>query len=435
MAYWDFGSYTPVIGITGNHWGNTSLRLSQLTNLIKIALVAGLGVELAGFVAPVYALEGDVIRPYASATYLYDDNLRRFSDSGQALISTGSSKTADTMLLAKAGIILDKKISQQLFFMDFNLNRSKFDRNSALDNNGREFTGKWNWHLGNYWQGNFIAYHKKALVPFAEFRAQGGLGLNLRTEDRRTADAIWKFHPRWQARMALINHQVEYSADNQRPANLDEDSQEFEIDYISPRSSKVGLVYRHAKGDRPVDQIFLGVPISNDYDQNELKLSVDWRFSGKSKFQFLGGLVDRQHDQVSERDFRRFNARTNFNWMPTGKTNLTLSAWRENNAQAFVTTTYTLNRGAMIAASLYATDKVTLQGNMRYEKRDFEGDVVVGPSPQRADTDKTLSVALIYRPIMSFVLNAALIRSTRDSNFQPFSFESNGFSLTGQYEF
>lgn len=409
------------------------MRLSQSVKLEKIALVGALGLELIGFQSAAFALEGDFFRPYASATYMYDDNLRKFSSKEQALQSTGSTKTADTMVMTEVGIILDKKISQQVFFVDLAVNRSKFDRNTMLDSDGREMTGRWNWHLGNFWQGTFSAYHKKALVPFADFSSVGGIGLNLRTEDRRTADAIYKFHPRWQARVAYINYELEFSAANQQAANLNENAQELELDYISPSSSKVGVIYRHARGDRPVDQILSGVAINNDYDQNELKLTVDWSLTGKTKFQFLGGIVDRQHDQVPQRNFRRFNARSNLSWAPTGKTNVILSAWRENNAQAFVTTSYTLNRGVSLAGSLYATSKITLQGNMRYEKRDFEGDVLLGP--QREDTDKTMSLALVYRPTMSWMLNAALSRSTRDSNSQAFQFESNSLSLTGQYEF
>ncbi|GAB7562284.1 hypothetical protein LG202_03230 [Methylobacillus methanolivorans] len=409
------------------------MRLSQSINLKKAALVASLGIEFFGVTSHAHALEGDVIRPYASATYLYDDNMRRFANKEQALLSTGSEKMADTMLMTEVGIILDKTISQQVFFFDLGVNRSKFDRNSVLDNDGREITGRWNWHLGNFWQGNIQAYHKKALVPFADFRAVGGIGLNIRTEDRRSADAIWKFHPRWQTRVAFVNYEVEYSADAQKAANLNENSQELELDYIAPSTSKVGVVYRHARGDRPVDQIFFGIPINNNYSQNELKLNVDWSTSAKSKLQFLGGLVERKHDEIPSRDFRKFNARTNFNWAPTGKTSLNLTAWRENNAQAFVTTSYTLNKGTSLSASLYATSKVTLQGSIRYEKRDFEGDDVFGP--QRSDKDKTFALGLVYKPTLSLVLNAAVVHSTRESTSQMFEYDSNSLSLTGQYEF
>lgn len=373
-----------------------------------------------------------MVRPYASMTYMYDDNLRRFSSKEQTLLYTGSSKMADTMLMSEVGIILDKKISQQAFFVDLSVNKSKFDRNSVLDSSGRDLFAKWNWHLGNHLQGNLQASQKKSMVPFSDYREVGGLGLNMRTEDRLYADAVWKLHPRWQLRVALVNYQVDYSALTQRAANLNEDSQELELDYIAPSTSKVGVVYRHAKGDKP-EQIFLGIPISNNYDQNELKLNVDWSLTGKTKLQFLGGLVDRKYDEFSERDFHKFNARGNLSWMPTGKTGINLSVWKENNAQSYVTANYTANTGASVVGSLYMTNKLTLQGNIKYEKRDFEGDVVFGQV--RSDKDKNFSLALIYKPTLSFMLNASVAHSTRDSSDDRFGFDSNSIALTGQYEF
>lgn len=409
------------------------MRLPHSIKLIKVALIASLSLELLGFILPSYALEGDVVRPYASMTYLYDDNLRRFSSKEQAKIFTGSEKLADTMRSTEVGIILDKKISLQSFFVDFAVNQSKFDKNSALDSNGRELNAKWNWHLGNFWQGNLQAYHKKSMVPFSDFRAVGGLGLNMRTEERKIADAVWKLHPRWQSRVAFVNYKVEYSSESQRVANLDENSQELEFDYISPSASKIGVVYRHARGERPVDQIFFGIPVSNDYTQNEIKLNVDWSLSGKTKFQFLGGLVDRRHDEISERDFRKFNARATLNWLPTGKTGINLATWKENNAQSFVTSSYTANTGASLSASIYATSKVTFQGSMRYEKREFEGDDFFGQS--HSFTDKAVTLGLVYRPTLALVFNAAIVKSIRDASVQGSEFDSNSLSLTGQYEF
>lgn len=404
------------------------MRLLSYMNLKNVALLA-VGVKLAGFYSVALALEGDVIRPYVSATYSYDDNLRRFSNKQQALISTGSTNTSDTILMTGVGIILDKEVSQQRFYFDISANRTKFDRNSELNNDGKEMTGRWDWRIGKHLEGKAELYHKEALVPFSDFQ---GLALNTRTINRRTVDGKWLFHPRWRLRSSLMNVQTEYSATSQQVANLDEDSQELGVDYVSPSKSLIGVLYRHVKGTRPA-QIIFGVPISNDYEQDELKLNVDWTVTGKTKIQFLGGLVDRKHDQLSQRDFRKFNARGNVNWLPTGKTGLNLSIWRENNAQSFVTTSYTLNTGTSVVGSYYLTNKITLQGNAKYEKRDFEGDAIF--QSNRSDKDKNFSVSVIYKPTLSLMLNASLMHSTRDSTSDMLSFKSNAVSLTGQYEF
>ncbi|MFJ5444666.1 XrtB/PEP-CTERM-associated polysaccharide biosynthesis outer membrane protein EpsL [Methylobacillus methanolivorans] len=407
------------------------MRLSQSINLKKAILVTLEGLSFFGFSSRLYALEGDVIRPYVSATYSYDDNLRRFNSKQRALSLTGNSDTSDTVFVKSVGIILDKQISQQKIFANVNLNRSTYDRNSELDNDGKELTGRWDWSIGRRWDGNVEIYHKEAMVPFSDFQ-QGVMALNTRTQDRRSFEARWLFHPRWRVRGGITNSETKFSAEIQQAANLEENSQLIALDYLSPSKSMVGVVYRHAKGIKP-DQVFQGFSFSNNYDQNELKLNVDWTVTGKSKLQFLGGLVDRQHEELSGRDFRVFNARGNFSWMPAGKTAFNFSIWRENNAQSFVTTSYTANKGGAVYANYYATGKITLQGSIRYEKRDFEGDVIFGQ--QRSDKDKNYSLALIYRPIESLQLNTSLTHASRKSSNENFDFDSNGLSFTAKYEF
>lgn len=412
------------------------MRLPHSIKLTKAALIASLSLELFSFTLPTYALEGDVIRPYASVTYSYDDNLRRFSSKQQALTSTGSSKMSDTVMMTGVGIILDKEISRQRIFIDIGANKSSFDRNSELDNTGRDMKGRWDWELGNRLDGKVEFTHKKALVPFSDYRAQTGpgLSLNTRTQDYRLLEARWLFHPRWRARAALSNSETEYGSEVQKASNLEENAYEVGLDYLSPSRSVVGVLYRHVKGTKPT-QVFQGASVSNDYDQDELKLNVDWAVTGKSKLQFLGGLVDRKYDGFSTRDFRKFNMRGNFSWAPTGKTGLNFSAWKENNAQAFVTTSYTENTGASVVGSWYMTSKLTLQGNVKYEKRDFAFNDTGFAREDRSDKDKNYSLALIYKPTLSFMLNASVTHSARDSNDDRYGFDSNGIALTGQYEF
>lgn len=398
-------------------------------NVKKTAQFVMLVGSLACIQTTTMAMEGDVFRPYVNTTYSYDDNLRRFNNTQQALTATGSSKKSDIMLMTGVGIILDKQISQQNFYFDINANRSKFDRYSELDNDGKELTGRWDWKIGKRLDGKIELYHKEALVPFSDFQ---GLALNQRKQDRRTFEGRWMLHPRWRVRGALVNTETRYSAAAQQLANLEENSQELALDYLSPSKSVIGVVYRHARGEKP-RQVILGVPFSNDYDQNEFKLNVDWTVTGKTKVQFLGGLVDRKHDELPQRDFRGFNARGNVAWQATGKSDFRLSVWRENNAQSFVTTSYTLNRGTSLTVNYIATGKVILQGSAKYEKRDFEGDSAIGLT--RSDTDKNFALAVIYQALNDLKITASVTRSERDSSIEQAGFTSNGISLTGIYEF
>ncbi|MCB5189209.1 putative exosortase B-associated extracellular polysaccharide biosynthesis transporter EpsL [Methylobacillus arboreus] len=406
------------------------MRLPHSINLKKTALALAISCKVAVVDSVAWAAEGDVIRPYASATYFYDSNLRRFSTEERSLAATGRRDRSDTFIQSQVGIILDKKISQQNFYVDVNVNKTKFDRATELDNDGKTATARWDWQLGSRLHGKIEGFHKEALVPFSDFR---GITQNLRTENRKIFELIWRFHPSWQLRTGVADYDVEYSATEQRAAALNETSQNVGIDYLATDDDLIGIVYRHARGDRPVAQRFGIFLIDNSYDQNEIKARVQWKFSGKSHIDFLGGIVERKHDDLSQRDFRVWNSRLDYRYSMTGKTNFGFSAWQDNNARSFVTTTYTQNRGLSTAVNWLATSKISLQGALRYEEMDFKGDLLF--NQERVDKNKTAALNMTYRPTQSFSINSSLRRVKRDSNLSGAEFTSTSISITGQYEF
>jgi len=410
---------------------STSLQSSQSTHLRKAVVIGVLTMGQTYFAGPVLALEGDVVRPYVKAVYSYDDNLRKFSSASQAELATGSRNTADTSLLTGVGIILDKQISRQTLYADLSVTKTKFDRNSFLDNDGKRFLGRWDWRIGNYWKGRLEASHQESMVPFGDFR---GNSLNLLTQDSTVLDVIRSLHPRWQLRGTVRRNEAEYSDVSQRAANLTEYTQEAELDYLSPTKSMVGLVYRHTRGDRPQRQRLGLIDVDNSYDENSLKLNVDWNYSDQTRLQVLAGWVERKHDDFSERDFRGWNGRANFNWSITSKTSMNASMWREANAQSFVTSSYTLNKGVDVGGAWNATSKIALQASYRYETIDFVGDAF-SANNDREDTRKVSTISLSYRPILALRLNSYVSRNVRNSSQSAFEFESTAMGLTAQYEF
>lgn len=381
-----------------------------------------LSLGLLRFSLGVQALEGDVVRPYVNATYSYDDNLRRMYDKG--------SDSSDRMWMVGAGIILDKSISRQKVFVDIGVNETKFDRNSDFNNTGKDLNARWDWVVGNRWKGKIDLGHKEAMVPFAEFR---GTTLNLRTNDRRVFDAIYSFHPRWRARVGIGRYETKYDGLGQSIGNLIETAQEFQVDYVTPHRGHIGLVYRHVNGDRPVLQNIAGMLVDNSYEQNEYKLNTEWQVTGKTGLQFLGGLVQRTHKEFTQRDFSGFNARMNINHLLTGKTKLNMSAWREINAQSFVTSTFTLNKGIKLGSDTMLSGKTSLRGSVQYQRIEFDGDVLF--ESYREDTLKTASLGLVYQAMPALSLNGSLNYTKRDSSRQFTGFNSTSIALTAQYEF
>jgi exopolysaccharide biosynthesis operon protein EpsL len=392
-----------------------------------LAFVAISGVGLWQQVA--CADEGDVFRPYVGLTSGYDSNLRRFSNKDVAEASTGSRDTADTYLRKEVGIILDKQISLQKFYADVSVNETSYNQNSDIDNTGKSMLARWNWRLGTHLEGNMLISHDEAMVPFADFR---GMALNLRTIDRQSFDAVWRFHPRWQVRSLISDSKTDYSDISQRSSRLNESAKELGLDYLFPTMSKVGLQFRNVDGDRPDPQQVGTLLIDNSYTQNELKLAADWMYSGKTRIQFLGGGVERSHKEFSNRDFKGINSRLNFDWMMTGKTSLNSSIWREINGQSYVTSSYVLSKGASVSLNWMATSKIVLQATTRYDESSFEGD---SGNSSREDINRYHALSVNYRPLNDLTLTGLLNRSIRESTVSNLGYKSTGLVFNVRYEF
>lgn len=382
----------------------------------------------------VMAAQEDVLRPYVSYGITFDDNLLRVSDKAIAQALFGSRGTSDRIQRASAGVIFDKQVSLQRFNLNFEINRTTFDRFGTLDNTGQNLSGKWNWHIGKHLEGNIGASYTRSLGSFLEFRK---LARNMRTQRREYADIAWLFHPSWRVRGSVANYDLKNEVREQRINDRTEDEYIVGIDYLLPNSSHVGLQYRRLNGDLPNRQLVAGSLFDNSFKQDEGSLVVDWAYSGKTRVQLKTGVVRRSYDNRPERDFTGPNARVTVDWLPTGKTKLTVATWRDIYAVDDAISTYSDNRGISLSPSWSITSKITLQGRLLYEKQDHAGDpnLVVTSLPQRKDKYYSTMLGVSYIPVQDLQLMLSWQRDERKSNYSSSEFVDHTTMLNGRYEF
>lgn len=383
---------------------------------------------------PASAREGDVIRPYVSYGISFDDNLLRVSDKAMAKALFGSSATSDRFQRGAVGIIFDKQVSLQRFNVNLEVNHTAFDRFSTLDNTGTNMSGKWNWHIGKHLEGNIGASYVRSMGSFLEYRQ---LKLNMRDQRRVYADIAWLFHPSWRVRGSVASYDLANSVKTQQGNDRTENEAVVGIDYLLPNSSHVGLQYRRVHGNYPNRELVAGSLFDNSYNQDEGSLVVDWAYSGKTRIQLKTGVIHRYYDSRPERNFTGPNARVTVDWLPTGKTKLTVAAWRDIYAVDDTISTYSDNRGISIAPIWSITSKIALQGKWSYEKQDHTGDpnLVVTSLPQRKDTFRSAMIGLSYVPLPDLQLMLSWQRDERDSNYDSSEFIDNTTMLNGRYEF
>ncbi|WP_343584977.1 XrtB/PEP-CTERM-associated polysaccharide biosynthesis outer membrane protein EpsL [Herbaspirillum sp.] len=377
---------------------------------------------------------GQVVTPYVQYSMTYDDNVLRLKDAEQARSILGTDQMSDTYRTAVGGIRIDKMISRQHLTLDASLNRTDFDHFRQFDNTGKDAKGDWGWAIGNYFSGNIGYIYSEALTPFQNFRV---FEKNLRTQKTKYASAAWRMHPDWTLRAQFTRLGLDYSLASQQINTFTQDISEVGLDYTARSGSIAGIQLRHTNGNYPNPTIIDGEEINNSFKQDEIKAKVLWLYSGKTRLQFLGGLVERKRQSANDVNFSGFNARLIGDWAATGQTSLTMNLWREIGGLNDVDANYALTNGVSLAATTKASDKLKLDGLVDYEKRNYNGaTVITGVTPSgRRDKYGRAAFSVTYMPLPSWSLMASIFREKLQSNIDNFGYVSNGVVLTARYEF
>ncbi|WP_225869725.1 XrtB/PEP-CTERM-associated polysaccharide biosynthesis outer membrane protein EpsL [Glaciimonas sp. PCH181] len=375
----------------------------------------------------------DAITPYVAYGVNYDNNLLRLPNSATAQAMGIGSSLSDFSRRAEAGVVADERIGQQHLSANLNVAKVDYNRFTALDHLDKNASANWNWHLGNHVEGNVGANYAQGLTPFVDFHL---LQANIRTQVNEYIDGSWLFHPSWRVNAGLVHSDLSYDLSSQAPLNNTQNQALLGLDYLAISGSTVGLQLRHIRANFPNPQQDGGLSVANSYDQNELKAKIDWLFSGKTRFHFLGGWVDRKQDAFSVRNFSGFNSRVSADWSPTGKIDLTVAAWREIGAVDDLTTVYSLNRGASFGASWNYSEKIRLVAQYKYEKRDFSHSTdsgLLGTDPN--DVLHNMALTLVYKPTLRWEFQLSGSRSTQSSANATGGYTSNAVMLNTRFLF
>lgn len=372
---------------------------------------------LAALAAP-----DQVVRPYLGYGIAQDDNLL---GTGEAVSSTSRR--------AEAGLMVDKRIGQQQLSAALQFTHSTYDQLPELNHDGKDLRVNWNWHVANHLDGNIGSSYVQALAPFVNFH---GRERNLRSERRDFADGGWLLHPSWRVRAGVSRDTLAYDLDAQQAGNRVEHVGELGLDYLAASGSTIGTQLRHTRGLFPHRQTLGTLSVDNSYQQGELKAKINWLVTGKTQLQFLGGLVQRKHDEFAARDYRGLNARLTANWQASAKLGVALAGWREIGALDDVTASYTLNQGVSVGANWELSDKLRLDGQLKHETSDYSGSAAIASAlAERKDSVGRAALGLVYKPTAHLQLSARAYRDQRRSTLAGNSYPTSGLLLNSRYEF
>lgn len=385
---------------------------------------------------PASASEGpfDVIHPYIGFTESYDANLLGLSNNAEAEQILGSTNTGDRSHTEQIGMSFDDLIGLQHLTGDVNASKTEFDRFALLDYQSKSAQGNWNWFLGSHLSGNLGATYTQSLAPYT-FVHQ--LAPNLRVQKGANADIAWLFHPSWRIVASATGNQVEYDLTSELP----DDRQEYRIatgiDYLQANDSSTGLQVARTRGYFPFPQAYGSDLIFNNYTQEEFDAKIDWRFSDKTRIQFVGGGVKRNYDFLGIQDYKGLNGRLIVDWAATAKLSFNAAAWHEIAAIDNLTTVYSINHGLSIAPSWAMTSKIRWDLQYKFEERAFAESLAVFdvPTPSVTYLVHNSSLMMTYAPTLHWQIQSSLYYLSQSSTNHSNDFGGKGAMCSMRYQF
>lgn len=383
----------------------------------------------AAFSAPALAEDADAIHPFVGFAYSYDDNLLRLPDEHPGF----EGQRSDRMRQGYAGILFDRTYSRQQVFLQAKVTKVAFDHFQQLDYDGKDAQARWKWQLTNAFSGTLEGAYVQTLAPYTDFHSSER---NLRTHHRGHADIAWLVHPSWRLRAGAERNRFEYELSAQRYNNRTESLAEAGIDFVSRSGNYIGVVARRLEGEFPNKRVVGTTLIDEDFQQDELKARINWRGSGITTLDVLAGYARRRHEQGGEDEVSGANGRITLGYLPSGKTKITLAAFREFTPTEGSIISYSLNKGASVSLLYAATGKTRFNASYTRERRNYVTRVALPAGTELSDTLTNAQAGLVYDATRNIQLGLSAFRQQRESGgFGLGSFKANGASFSANVQF
>lgn len=402
---------------------------------LRTATVA-LGASLAAGNA--HAVWGDRLFLFASETFTYDDNVYRISRGVDPVAAIGSPYRSDMYRTTSVGFNLNVPVSRQRFFVDYSYNDVRYDRFSVLNFSGHQARAQWDWVASDAFDGKIGVTDATTLASLGN--VQSGVQStvpNVVNVRRGFANATWNISPRWRATGEANRLEQSNRATDRQVNDVTVDGAEFTLSYVTPARNSLGLNLRVSDGNFVNRQPVAGILVSNNYRQHAAGVVGEWSPGAHTTLRGRLGRVQREYEQLPQRNFEGNLIDAIVEWRPTVKFTLIAVAQRDISPYEEVTVGLVYVKRIAILPEWRPAEKITLRGVLERSDRDYHGDPgqvlgTVTPITQRVHA---VGVTGIWDPYRFLQLQMSLRHESRSANVQFGDYKANIGSVTARVQF
>jgi exopolysaccharide biosynthesis operon protein EpsL len=383
--------------------------------------------------APAHALYGDRIELFAGQGFTYDSNVFRLSKDEDPAVIVGAPQRSDIYYTTLLGFNLNIPVSRQRFEAGWSWDFTRYQDFRALDFDGNTGRAIWHWQLGSTLDGELGYRQVHALANLANTSA----GILFGTPNALdTREAFLKAGLALSARYRLEWDLNRLDQDNSLASRQVDDVVLDRIGlnalYITPAANRLGVNLEFSEGDYP-NATF----VDNAFQQQILAGVAEIAMSGRSRMRARAGWLNREYDQVPERNFDTGIYDLQYDWDATGKLTLNFALQRLVNPLDDSYATFVLENRVAVRPRMRFTEKIRGEAVVYAADREYVGDriVAVGLAPARNDRIRGIGINGSYALIRQVLLEGVLRREERTSNLPLADYEYNLIGASVRFTF
>ena len=400
----------------------TELRFSVAVSPVVVLMVLMMNSAVAK------ADQDDFFSPFVTGEYHYDSNFFRLQNDQAALNRLGTTDRAASYTVLSAGANINWQISRQRIKAKAEVNRTRFDRYTALDFDGRDTLLQWDWLVGSRLSGDVGVRENVAQGSFVNIQQPVN---NLITQRQAFAHGAIQIGTPWKLKFGVQKIDASNSLASLQTQNSNVDTYTAGLQYQTHAGSVVEFISEMSNGRYPNRQIVGVAPVDNSYAQWDNGVAASWQPTDKTTLRGRLNYTKRSYNDVPQRDFSGITGLMSVNWQVTAKTGLGLFLYHNIGVIENTTASYSVNRGVALTAAWKATDKVAFNLSLAQDRLAYSGDpgFVLATTPARQDKLTSLQFGVNYQVLRNTSLGLNLQRGVNQSNQVLASYRYNSVML------
>jgi exopolysaccharide biosynthesis operon protein EpsL len=384
----------------------------------------------AAFTPNAFALWGDKLELFADESWTHDSNVFRLSKNIDPVAVTGSSREADDWWTTTVGLNLDVPYSLQRFQLNGSFSDARYQHFTTLSHHEHTAKAEWDWAVRRELTGDTGYAEQQHLASFANIQ---GTTPDIVKNRQGWFNGAWLVTPSWRAHTSLNIGDSRHEDPARQINDLEAASAEVGYSYVTAQENRVGIAIREEKGRSPRNLLLEGVEFDNAYTQSSIGVQGRWLFTEHSRLDGRFDFTRRRYDQFTNRDYSGPTWQGTYTWIPTVKTRVATSIYRNVAPLEDVQSRFILITGGNIRPQWDITEKVSFRANAEYSKWDYRGDQTLGPNVVNRVT--ALGCGVAWKPLRDVLLSATYQHEFRTSTVQTGDYRTDVWILEGRVGF